>query len=205
MYAMEYTKQERAAPAVITIVVHLALIYVFAAGMGVVPSPLPLKPFEGVVVPEDKVKPTPLDDTPVVGSQAQRDPSRFFDKRPPIIEIEKDPVGTGTEEPLYVGGEEIIVVEEPLTRARVLSSPEPTYPLVSRARDEEGTVFVRVMISPYGIATDVQLERSSGYSRLDEAAIKAVKGWRFAPAKRGSQAIATWVTVPVKFVLNVRG
>jgi protein TonB len=37
---------------------------------------------------------------------------------------------------------------------------------------------------------------------LDEAALKAVQGWSFVPARRGSTPFATEVDVPVRFRLN---
>jgi protein TonB len=46
------------------------------------------------------------------------------------------------------------------------------------------------------------LKASSGYSRLDQSAINAVKNWRFIPAKRGEQAIDSWIVVPILFSLK---
>jgi protein TonB len=146
----------------------------------------------------------PKDNIPVDSPTGTPNTLHLHDPTPPTIVLADETPPFKPDEPNIVGGDPPII-DEAITSVRVLSSPEPMYPLVSRARDEAGTVFVKVMISPYGIASDAQVAKSSGYPRLDEAAIKAVKGWRFAPAKRGSQAIATWVTVPVKFVLNARG
>jgi len=53
-----------------------------------------------------------------------------------------------------------------------------------------------------GDATKVELKESSGFSRLDHAALDAVQSWKFAPAKRGEQPVATWVVVPIKFSLK---
>ena len=48
----------------------------------------------------------------------------------------------------------------------------------------------------------VDLQRSSGYTRLDEAAQQAVRAWRFVPARRGDEAVPAWVVVPIEFTLR---
>jgi protein TonB len=73
---------------------------------------------------------------------------------------------------------------------------------MSRRLREVGTVQLRVRVSAEGQALDVQLAKSSGYSRLDEAALAAVKQWKFQPALRGDTAIEAWVLVPVEFSLT---
>ena len=46
------------------------------------------------------------------------------------------------------------------------------------------------------------VETSAGYAALDQAAMIAVRTWRFEPARRGSEAVAVWVTLPVRFELS---
>jgi protein TonB len=207
MYAMEYSKQQRAAPAAIAIVVQLALVYVFAVGLRVVPSPLTPRDIDVVEVPAKNLEPLPTDSFPDKPTGETSDPGRFVQKGEPLIRIEdkRDPSTDSTDGPIDIGRKLINEAPVTVTSAHVLHSLEPTYPLVSRAREEEGTVFVKVMVSPYGTVSDVQIEKSSGYSRLDAAALKAVRDWQFTAGKRGSEAIATWVTVSVKFVLHGRG
>jgi periplasmic protein TonB len=48
----------------------------------------------------------------------------------------------------------------------------------------------------------VQIEKSSGFDRLDNAAVTAVKKWRFVPAKRNNQALSAYVLVPMPFILE---
>jgi len=59
-----------------------------------------------------------------------------------------------------------------------------------------------VLVSADGVATQVELERSSGSSMLDAAARETVKSWRFSPARRAGDPIAAWVIVPVVFRLT---
>lgn len=93
-------------------------------------------------------------------------------------------------------------VEAPKFNAAYLSNPAPVYPRRSRMLEEEGTVKLQVHVSEDGNALGVQLFKSSGFSRLDDAAFNAVKSWRFVPAKRGGQSIEGWVIVPVSFKLR---
>lgn len=86
--------------------------------------------------------------------------------------------------------------------ASYLSNPLPVYPQMSRRLRETGTVGMRVLVGPDGRPQEVQVQKSSGYSRLDEAARTAVRRWTFVPSRRGDEKLAGWVTFPVVFNLN---
>jgi protein TonB len=58
-----------------------------------------------------------------------------------------------------------------------------------------------VQVLPAGAAGRVDLETSSGSAELDNAAIAAVKNWRFEPARRGAEAVEATVIVPIVFRL----
>lgn len=94
------------------------------------------------------------------------------------------------------------VIEPPKFGAAYLHNPAPSYPPLARRLGEQGRVLLRVLVSSNGDADTVALEDSSGFSKLDEAAIQAVKKWRFIPAKRSNQPISAYVLVPVKFSLE---
>jgi protein TonB len=87
-------------------------------------------------------------------------------------------------------------------RAGYLNNPPPMYPRIARRYGEQGTVTLRVHVSPDGVPTQVELERSSGSNALDSAALETVKSWRFAPARRAGDPVAAWVIVPVVFRLT---
>jgi periplasmic protein TonB len=93
-------------------------------------------------------------------------------------------------------------VEPPRFGVAYLNNPTPAYPPLSRRMGEEGRVLLRVLVSVEGVATEVNLEKTSGSERLDQAAINAVKNWRFIPAKKNNQALSAYVLVPVKFSLD---
>jgi protein TonB len=86
-------------------------------------------------------------------------------------------------------------------RAAYLNNPPPAYPRSARRSGEQGTVTLRVFVGADGVPAAIELERSSGSSALDAAALESVKSWRFVPARRGADAVAAWVIVPVVFRL----
>lgn len=93
-------------------------------------------------------------------------------------------------------------LEPPRYNAAYLNNPSPPYPLVARRRGIEGTVLLRAEISTEGEALRVEVKKSSGTEALDQAALEAVRKWRFVPAKRGNRAVVEWVEVPVSFKLD---
>jgi protein TonB len=93
-------------------------------------------------------------------------------------------------------------VTEPMFNAAYLQNPAPAYPPLSRRLHEEGRVVLRVHVTVAGQADDVQVRSSSGHSRLDDTARDTVRQWKFVPAKRGADAVAAWVLVPISFKLE---
>ena len=91
------------------------------------------------------------------------------------------------------------------TRARYLESMRPPYPKRAREMGWEGTVVLRVEVRPDGTVGAASVHRTSGYLTLDEAALIAVKRWRFAPPTDGAFSFATVVDVPVRFDLKEQG
>ena len=90
----------------------------------------------------------------------------------------------------------------PSSDADYLNNPTPTYPSMSRRMGEQGTVLVRAFINTEGRAEKVEIRTSSGYSRLDDAALATVQRWRYVPGKRAGVAEAMWFNVPIRFLLD---
>ena len=67
---------------------------------------------------------------------------------------------------------------------------------------EEGQVLLDVHILPDGSVGEVRLRQTSGHRRLDEAALAAVRRWRYVPAQRGGEAIPYWYIQPIVFSLT---
>ena len=94
------------------------------------------------------------------------------------------------------------VLEAPRFNAAYLNNPPPVYPLSARRRGIEGRVLVRAEVQADGSCSRVELKTTSGSDLLDQAALEAVKKWRFVPARKGNQAVTAWVEVPISFKLE---
>lgn len=95
-----------------------------------------------------------------------------------------------------------VTVTPPAFTASYLRNPPPAYPAVARRSGEEGTVLLRVLVGRDGAPLKVEVDQTSRSRVLDHAALDAVKGWRFVPARRGAENIEAWVRVPVSFRLE---
>lgn len=93
-------------------------------------------------------------------------------------------------------------IELPSSSAEYLNNPKPAYPRLSKSRNEQGKVVVRVFIDENGVATKAEIRTSSGYERLDQAALQTVLKWRYVPGKRAGVVEGMWFNVPVNFVLE---
>lgn len=90
----------------------------------------------------------------------------------------------------------------PRIDASQLDNPAPSYPSRSRQLREQGRVLLDVYILPDGTVGEIRLRESSGFPRLDRAALEAVRGWRYVPARRGGEAIPYWYVQPINFTLR---
>jgi TonB family protein len=86
--------------------------------------------------------------------------------------------------------------------ASYLNNPSPSYPAFSRKLEEQGKVLLNVYVNKDGVVDQANIGQSSGFSRLDKAALDTVKNWRFVPAKRNGNIEGSWVQVPINFVLE---
>ena len=167
------------------------------------PMPIPKPPVPNPVVPEPKkaeVKrvvtqapaPVKAEPKPVEPKPAEPVSEQVLEASPSASSASSDSSSSAPSS----------AVVAPRFDAAYLNNPAPAYPMQSRRLNEAGKVLLRVQVSEAGNALQVQLHQSSGHSRLDQAALDAVKRWRFIPARRGDVAISEWVIVPITFNLT---
>ena len=91
-----------------------------------------------------------------------------------------------------------------ITAPRILSKVEPVYPEEARREGIRGSVGVRIEVLENGRPGEIEVQRSSGPDLLDEAALRAVRKWRFVPAQEedSGRAIRCFTTLTVVFRLN---
>ncbi len=80
-----------------------------------------------------------------------------------------------------------------------VKTPRPVYPRESNRRHEHGTVLLRVLVDTGGRPLQIQVERSSGFERLDNCALDTVRRWLFRPHEVNGIAQAVQVLVPIEF------
>jgi len=179
------------------------------------PPPLTVKLIEALKPPEPQpvalptppppppqAKPTPKQPRPVLAMTPEQQPATA---NTPVVAapvaVAPDPAPRPP-----VAAAPVAAAPAPIVAARYnaayLNNPEPKYPPMSRRLGEEGKVLLRVRVTADGQAAAVELEKSSNFERLDEAAKQAVTRWRFVPAKRGDEAIEASVIVPIVFRLD---
>jgi periplasmic protein TonB len=90
----------------------------------------------------------------------------------------------------------------PHTDAEQLNNPAPVYPVLSRRAREQGVVILEILVLADGSVGEIGITKSSGYTKLDRAAIEAVRQWRFVAARRGNQAIDFRYELPIEFSLK---
>jgi protein TonB len=86
--------------------------------------------------------------------------------------------------------------------AKMISARPPRYPVDSRRAREEGTVVLSVLLAIDGRVSDIAVARSSGFPRLDRAALDAVRDWRWSPMMRDGSPVMVRGVVTIPFVLQ---
>ena len=177
----------------------------------VVDVPAPPAVIPQPVVPKVQPKPQTRPLTPVT-PQTQPQPSPVVtqaapSQAAPIVPATASPAPAAAApaaagQPLPNPSTATAAVVQPSSDADYLNNPAPAYPRMSKRLGEQGTVTVRVLINIEGRAEQAEIRTSSGYPRLDEAALETVKRWRYVPGKRAGIPEAIWFNVPVRFVLD---
>jgi len=92
----------------------------------------------------------------------------------------------------------------PSSAVQYLIPPQPVFPPVSRDLGESGAVEMLVLVDETGHTKDIQLVKSSGYGRLDRAAMAAMRAARFKPYLESGVARSAWAPARISFNLNER-
>ena len=87
-------------------------------------------------------------------------------------------------------------------RPRYRDNPPPAYPELARRRQMEGTVVLEALVNGNGRVDALNVHASSGYTLLDDTALRTVRKWLFVPGKKGDVPMSMSVLVPVRFALR---
>ena len=153
------------------------------------PEPPPPPPPEPKPEPKPTPKPPPKAPPSERAVKAPEPPPP-----PPPVEQAVEPVKEAEPTPAPV--------LPPNADASQLNNRAPAYPALSNRLREEGTVVMEILVLANGTVGEVKLKSSSGYKRLDDAAINAIKHWKFIPASQAGVAIDYWYEIPFEFNLR---
>lgn len=90
----------------------------------------------------------------------------------------------------------------PPTAVQYLVLPPVEVPRASRRAGEHGVVWLRVVVDVRGMPAQILLQRSSGFTRLDEQALWAMRQARFKPQTDNGTPIELEVTAPIDYPLE---
>jgi len=163
------------------------------------PAPKPAKPPKPVAqrAPQPAPQPIPL---------AEPQPAPQADPQPaaePVLAAATQP-GTGAPAPAPAAPAPVRAAtgDGPPSTDAQCGNQKPPYPGMSSRLGETGEVLLSVLIGTDGKVQDVRLLTSSGYPRLDDAALKAVYSWRCQPVVRNGVPQAAWRNRTVVFELR---
>jgi protein TonB len=149
------------------------------------PSPPPAEPSPPKPAKEDP-QPAP--------KQAEAKPSPPPAPQGPVFDFS----GTESESnATVIGGHVLPAAPDDRFRNR-----PPIYPLEAQNRGEHGSVTLLIHVSDNGTTSGVDILESSGVDLLDQAAVAAVKKWRFHPALKQGQAVP--YDYPFQFIFEPR-
>ena len=163
--------------------------------------------------PEPIVQPVAEPPPPVEDELAVKPPPPPKPKPKPVVKPVPKPVPNPVEQPPTPPAPPVAApappappAPKPVTPASAnagyLHNPAPEYPSLAMRRGWEGTVLLRVHVLASGKPGEIQIQKSSGRTQLDDAALAAVKRWSFVPAKQGDVAQDGWVSVPIDFKIK---
>ena len=163
--------------------------------------------------------PVPTPTPPVPVKQAVTKPTPVTQAAPPILTV-NEPAPTATPfvaptpqppSPIVPLSVPVAAVSAPAAPPKApaptcvedyISQPKPPYPRLSKSLGEQGTSSIRVLFSSSGLPLKAELLSSSGFERLDKAALDGVKLWRFVSCRNVAAATDHWESAPVRFALE---
>jgi protein TonB len=83
-----------------------------------------------------------------------------------------------------------------------IQPPQPDYPPLAKRMGEQGKVMLRVLVSDRGRPEKVDVQKSSGFARLDDAARQAAMRAMFKPHLEDGKPVAVYALIPINFSIQ---
>jgi periplasmic protein TonB len=178
---------------------HVLIVYGLMIATGVVKQPAFVTPLEAVFIPAATSEPEPE-----MKIKPEIEQPVAVDEPVPEIEFE-EAVTPPSDVPIPASASSISGSQQqgaPAQDLKTANRIDPTYPPASRRAGEEGTVRLKVLVDTSGRPSNVAVTQSSGFAKLDQAAVEAVRKWRFVAATDGTNKIQAYTQVAVTFKLT---
>lgn len=166
------------------------------------PPPAPPKPVAAPTPPKPTPRPIPQPQPHPVAAPEPMPLAPVVPPAPPAPPAPPEPIVVAAPPPAPPAPPAPPRIELPSSNADYLRNPPPPYPAISKRLGEQGRVVVRVFIQLDGTASRAEVQRSSGFERLDQTAVQTVLRWRYVPGKRAGVPEAMWFNIPINFVLE---
>jgi periplasmic protein TonB len=195
---------------VLVVIIHVLFFWILASGLGAKIVETVVGPVETKIIEElpkdDKEPPPPPPDI--------EEPPPYVPPPEVSVDIAVDTsnstaiTNTTTERPVAPPpppkpAAPASVRTPPSTQGKGARITQPEYPPASRRAGEAGTVQLKCYVKEDGRCSEIAVVKSSGFDKLDEAAVKEVqRNWKFVPAKEDGKPVAAWHTFAVTFRLT---
>lgn len=202
-------------PLIIIVGLHIALFYALRSGLvHQVAKAMPTEIFASFITeqpaPQPKPQPAEPKTVPVVKKQVTRPTPRPVVTEAPspqAITETATPQQESKEPPAVAAPSAPAAPSTPATPKLIsgvsyINAPRPVYPPLDARMGNEGTVTLRVLINEKGRAEKVEVQKSSGSLRMDDAARDAVMRALFKPYLEDGKPAPAFAIVPINFTLN---
>ena len=154
--------------------------------------------------PRQQEKPTQPTETPLTPPIVAPPPIVQAPAAPvPVLTVAQPaPPPPSAPAPAAAPSAEAAPITPPDASAKNLGNPAPKYPMQARLRHWEGTVRLKVLITPEGRVKDISVAHSSGFDVLDDAALDTVRKWKFAPGKQAGVPVEAVGFLSIPFRLT---
>jgi protein TonB len=201
------------------ILLHVAFFYALQSGLlRQVAEVLPKEVTVTFITPQPKVeppRPQPAPEkpktVPVVKKQVAPPPVPMVNTKPSPNAITAPPAPPAPPAPAEPAPPAVSAPPAPPAPAvprtvtsgiEYVQAPQPEYPPASRRMGEEGKAVLRVLVNEKGRPERVEVQKTSGSARLDEAARQAVLRAVFKPFIEDGKAVPAFAIIPIKFQLD---
>jgi protein TonB len=202
-YAPPQTNYRRIGGFAFVVVLHILFFYALQSGLAKTLVDVLKNPFEARVIEELKPE---SEEPPPPPPKIAAPPPVFV----PMPEFAVE--STVTESTITNTTSTKPTAAPPPPKADVIIPPRnnprrpnarPEYPTMSLRLGEEGVVLLMLTVNEDGRVTEAKVEKSSGFERLDEAAVKeALRSYRFLPGSVNGKSAVTRISLPVRFTID---